>query len=94
MSLSLSLSLSSTDGGVLSLSLSSKQGKERHDVVNDDDVNDESSVSRSIEIVCARARRKKKREREALFLVRFFVLCRFLVNAERKKKAHVACGII
>ena len=88
VSLSVSLSLSLEYRRGCSLSLSSKQGKERHDVNGD-----ESSVSRSIEIVCVRAREEK--EREALFLVRFFVLCRFLVNAlERKKKAHVACGII
>ena len=80
MSLSLSLSLSLSTDGVCSLSLSSKQGKERHDVNGD-----ESSVLIDRDCVCARARRK--REREALFLVRFFVLCRFLVNAlERKKK--------
>ena len=75
MSLSLSLSLSLEYRRGCSLSLSSKQGKERHDV------NDES-VSRSIEIVCARA--KKKRERGAFFGA--FCVCRFLVNAERKKK--------
>jgi hypothetical protein len=85
VSLSLSLSLSSTDGGVLSLSLSSKQGKERHDVVNDDDVNDESSVSRSIEIECARARRKRERERRFFWCV--FLCCAVFWSTRNGKKS-------
>ena len=82
--MSLSLSLSSTDGGVLSLSLfETRKGTPRRSKRRLY-VNDESSVSRSIEIECARAREEKERERGAFFGA--FCVCRFLVNAERKKK--------
>ena len=62
---------------MFSLSLSSKQGKERRDDVND--VNDESVSSRS------RLRaRVAKRKRGAFFGA--FCVCRFLVNGERTEK--------
>ena len=75
--MSLSLSLSRVVQTGCSLSLSSKQGKERRDDVND--VNDESVSSRS------RLRaRVAKRKRGAFFGA--FCVCRFLVNGERTEK--------
>ena len=88
MSLSLSLSLEYRRG--CSLSLSSKQGKERHDVVNDDDVNDESSVSRSIEIVCVRAREERKRERERRFFWCVFLCCAVFWSTRNGKKKRMS----
>ena len=77
----LSLSLSRVQTGVLSLS--SKKGKERpDDDVNDDVNDDDESVSRSIEIVCARVAKKK---REALFLVRF--VCAVFWSTRNGKKS-------
>ena len=81
----MSLSLSSTDGGVLSLSLSSKQGKERHDVNGD-----ESGVSRSIEIVCARAREERKRERERRFFWCVFLCCAVFWSTRNGKKKRMS----
>ena len=81
VSLSLSLSLSLEYRRGCSLSLSSKQGKERHDV------NGDESVSRSIEIVCVRAREERKRERERRFFWCVFLCCAVFWSTRNGKKS-------
>ncbi len=83
MSLSLSLSLSLEYRRGCSLSLSSKQGKERHDVNGD-----ESSVSRSIEIVCVRAREEKEVERRFFWCV--FLCCAVFWSTRNGKKKRMS----